>query len=166
MTYRVEPLCDHELTTFDSGNPELDGWLRRHAVTATGQGTRPYVLVDDGGSVGGYLAVAPHLLVREDAPPRMARSAPELIAAIRLAKLALHSSIQGRGIGAEVLIDALDTIITAARPAGGRIVVVDAINEHARAFYEHHDFQPLPGQPQRLVMKASTFAQALGVPWP
>lgn len=122
--------------------------------------------MDDRGSVVGYFAVAPHLLVREDAPPRLARGAPELIPAILLAKLALHSSIQGRGIGAELLVDALDTIITAARHAGGRIVVVDAINEDAGAFYEHHGFQPLPGQPQRLVMKLSTAAKALGVPWP
>ncbi|MEO6627847.1 MAG: GNAT family N-acetyltransferase, partial [Aquihabitans sp.] len=107
-----------------------------------------------------------HLLVRDDAPPRLARGAPQQIPAILLAKLALHSSIQGRGLGAELLVEALNTIVTAARRAGGRVVLVDAINEDARAFYEHHDFQPLPGQSQRLVMKLSTAAKALGVPWP
>jgi len=166
VTYRVEPLRDHDLSTFDSGNPELDEWLRRHAATATGQGTRTYVLVEDEGSVVGYFAVAPHLLVRDDAPPRLAWGAPQQIPAILLAKLALHSSIQGRGLGAELLVDALNTIVTAARRAGGRVVLVDAINEDARAFYEHHDFQPLPGQSHRLVMKLSTAAKALGVPWP
>lgn len=166
MTYRVEPLGDHDLSEFDSGNSELDEWLRRHASTATGQGTRTYVLVDGESAVVGYFAVAPHLLVRDDAPPRLARGAPQQIPAILLAKLALHSSIQGRGLGAELLVYALDTIVTAARRAGGRVVLVDAIDDDARAFYEHHDFQSLPGQPRRLVMKLSTAAKALGVPWP
>lgn len=166
MSYRVEPLGDHDLSEFACGNAELDEWLRRHARTATGQGTRTYVLVDDEGSVVGYFAVAPHLLVRDDAPPRLARGAPQQIPAILLAKLALDTSAQGRGLGAELLIHALDTIIIAARRAGGRVVLVDAVDDDARAFYEHHDFQPLPGQHGRLVMKLSTAAKALGVPWP
>lgn len=36
----------------------------------------------------------------------------------------------------------------------------------ARSFYERHDFTPLPGQPDRLVMKLSTTARVLRVPWP
>jgi hypothetical protein len=46
------------------------------------------------------------------------------------------------------------------------VVLVDAIDDDARAFYEHHDFQPIPDQPRRLVMKLSTAAKALGVAWP
>lgn len=166
MTYRVEPLSDHDLSEFDSGNSELDEWLRRHASTATGQGTRTYVLVDGEGWVVGYFAVAPYLLARADAPPRLARGAPQQIPAILLAKLALDSSIQGRGLGADLLVHALETIVTAASRAGGRVMLVDAIDDGARAFYEHHDFQPLPGHPRRLVMKLSTAAKALGLTWP
>ena len=166
MTYRVEPLGDHDLREFGSGNLELDDWLRRHARTATGQGTRTYLLVDGESSVVGYFAVAPHLLLRDDSPPRLARGAPKQIPAILLAKLALDSSIQGSGLGAELLIQALDTMVTAARRAGGRVVLVDAIDDDARTFYEHHDFQPLPGQPRRLLMKLSASAKAPGSPWP
>jgi hypothetical protein len=88
----------------------------------------------------------PHLLVREEAPGRLARGAPAQIPAILLAKLALDSSVHGEGLGPELLVDAID--------------------DHARAFYERHDFEPLPGKPERLVMKLSTAAKALGVPWP
>lgn len=166
MTYRVEPLGDHDVSAFACGNAELDEWLRRHARTATGQGTRTYGLVDGKGSVVGYFAVAPHLLVRDEAPPRLARVAPQQIPAILLAKLALDSSIQARGLGAELLVHAFDTIVTATRRAGGRVVLVDSIDDDARAFYEHHDFHPLPGHPRRLAMRLSTAAKALGVPWP
>lgn len=166
MSYRVEPLGDHDLAPFSSGHAELDDWLRRHARTATGQGTRTSVLVDRDGRVVGYFALAPHLLIREEAPSWLARGAPGQIPAILLAKLALHESVQGQGLGAELLVRALDTIVTAARRAGGRVVLVDAIDDQARAFYEHHDFRPLPGRPDRLVMKLSTAAAALGHPWP
>lgn len=166
MTHRVEPLSDHDLSAFDCGKAELDEWLRSHARTATGQGTRTYVLVDEHGRVCGYFALAPHLLARDDAPPRLARGAPRQIPAILLAKLALGSTAQGSGLGTELLLDALDTTLSAARRAGGRVVLVDAIDDDARAFYEHHDLQQLPGQPQRLVMKLSTVAKALGAPWP
>jgi hypothetical protein len=40
-------------------------------------------------------------------------------------------------------------------------VLVDAIDDSAREFYEHHDFVPLPGHDRRLVMKLSTAAKAL-----
>lgn len=166
MTYHVEPLDGHDLTTFNCGNTDLDEWLRRHASTATGQGTRTYVLVDGDGPVVGYFAIAPHLLARDDAPKRLARGAPGQIPAILLAKLALDASVHGQGLGSELLVFALDVVVTAARRAGGRVVVVDAIDDDACAFYEHHDFDLLPGKAQRLVMKLSSAAKALGTAWP
>lgn len=166
MTHRVEPLAGHDLSEFTCGNAELDDWLLRHARTATGQGTRTYVLVDDGGAVVGYFALAPHLLERDPAPTRLARGAPRQIPAILLAKLALDVTVQGQGLGAELLVHALGTILDAGRRAGGRVVLVDAIDAAAHAFYEHHDFQPIPDHPRRLVMRLSTAAAALAVAWP
>jgi len=166
VTYRIEPLGEQSLAAFESGNAELDEWLRQHARAATGHGTRTYLLVDEGRNVAGYFAIAPHLLSRGDAPKRLARGAPEHIPAVLLAKLALDSSVQGQGLGAELLVAALEVILAAARRVGGRVVIVDAIDDDARSFYERHDFAPLPGQPHRLLMKLSSAAKALGVPWP
>lgn len=166
MTHRVEPLADHRIEEFRCGKPELDHWLSRNAVAATGQGTRTYVLVDEGAKVVGYFAIAPHLVERDDAPRPVARGAPRQIPAILLAKLALDQSIHGRGLGAELLVIALETILAAAKKAGGRIVVVDALDDDAMRFYEHHDFQPVPGNDHRLVLKLSSAAKALGIDWP
>lgn len=166
MNAHVEPLAGHDVSGFTSGNQDLDDWLCHHAPTATGQGTRTYVLVDDGDSVVGYFAIAPHLLERDDAPGPLVRGAPKQIPAILLAKLALDASVQGQGMGSALLVVALEVIVVAARRAGGRVVMVDAIDGSAQAFYEHHDFEPLPGQPHRLVMKLSSVAKALGITWP
>lgn len=46
------------------------------------------------------------------------------------------------------------------------MALVDAIDDDARAFYEHHGFHALPDRPDRLVIKLSTVAKALGEPWP
>ncbi|MGI8684726.1 MAG: GNAT family N-acetyltransferase [Acidimicrobiales bacterium] len=143
----------------------MSAWLSKHARGPTRQGTRIYVLFD-GADVVGYFALAPHFLEREDAPRNIGRGAPRQIPAILLAKLALDHSVQGQGLGSELLVFALRTIVEAARRAGGRLVIVDAIDDAARDFYEHHDFQSLPGDDRRLVLKLNTAAKALGVRWP
>jgi predicted N-acetyltransferase YhbS len=166
--YHVDALSDrHELTQFDSGNNDLDVWLRDHARTAASQGTRTYVLIEDESTdVVGYFALAPHLVEREALPRRIGRGGPRQVPAILLAKLAVVRRLHGAGLGSDLLLRALSTALTAARAAGGKLLVVDAINAGAAAFYEAHDFQPVPGNPRRLVIKLSTVAKELGAPWP
>jgi GNAT superfamily N-acetyltransferase len=168
VSYRIEPLTDgHDLDTFACGHHALDSWLQQHARRATGQCTRTYLLLQQNdGAVVGYFALAPHIVERGEFPRRVGRGAPQQIPAILLAKLALHERLHGQGLGAELLIHALTTIVTAARSAGGRLVVVDAIDTRAASFYRAHDFQPSPTDPHRLIMKLSMAARTVGVPWP
>lgn len=168
MSHRLEPLADaHHLDSFDCGDPHLSDWLKHHARHATRQGTRTYVLVEQASnSVIGYFAVAPYLIEREQTPRSIGRGAPSRIPAILLAKLALDQRLHGEGMGSELLVHALTTIIGAARTAGGRLVVVDAADDNAAEFYAAHDFEPLPNDPRRLVIKLSTAARALNVSWP
>ncbi len=168
MSYRVKPLSDaDDLKSFDCGHDVLNAWLHDHARRARGQGTRTYLLIEDNAeAVVGYFALAPHLVGRDELPRGVGRGAPSLIPAILLAKLALDTQLQGQGLGAELLTHALSTTIEAARAAGGRLVVVDAVDEEAASFYRAHDFQPSPADPQRLIMKLSTAARALGLDWP
>jgi GNAT superfamily N-acetyltransferase len=168
VSYRVEPFsAGCELHAFDCGDERLNGWLRQHAARATGQGTRTYLLVEEAtGTVVGYFALAPHLLARDDAPRSLRRGAAQRIPAILLAKLALDQRLHGKGLGAELLVHALTTVVAAARTAGGRLVVVDALDENAASFYRAHDFQPSPTDSRRLIMKLSTAAHALRLTWP
>lgn len=166
MSLVAEPLADHDVSGFRSGNDELDEWLIQSARAAVGQGTRTWVVVDDDGSVGGYFAVAPHLMGREEVPKSIGRGAPRVIPAVLLAKLALAERFQGQGLGTELLRVALEKILEAARKVGGRLVVVDAIDADAQRFYVHHDFRPVPNDDRRLVIKLSTVAKALGEAWP
>lgn len=168
MKLAAEPLTDqHDAAAFSCGNQDLDRWLIAHALHARGQGTRTFVLADSPSrSVLGYFAIAPHLVRRADLAPSFSRGMPRVIPAILLAKLALDRSMQGQGLGTELLVSALRTIATAARIAGGKLVLVDAIDEDAARFYVEHGFTPLPGDDHRLVHKLSTVARELEIEWP
>ena len=69
--------------------------------------------------------------------------------------------MHGQGCGAQLLRDALDKVVRAAEIGGGRLVVVDAMDDEAFEFYEHFDVIPVKNRRGRLVMKMSTAAAAL-----
>ena len=96
----------------------------------------------------------------------LGRGAPRQIPAIVLAKLAIAISLQGRGLGSELLVRASAHIVDVARTAGGKVVVVDAADHAAVRFHLRHGFEPLPGSDRRLVQKISSVAAALGLGWP
>jgi predicted GNAT family N-acyltransferase len=107
-----------------------------------------------------YYSITPHQVVRDEVSSGMAGGV-SVIPAYLLARLALDGSLHGQGLGGELLHDALDRILSATSIASGRLVVVDAIDEHAAAVYRYHDFRPLKSNPLRLVMKVSTLQKTL-----
>jgi GNAT superfamily N-acetyltransferase len=152
---------EHKAERFRCGNADLDKWLRVAARDVDrADNARTWVWSDDGEIVA-YFALAPHELRREELP-RREQKGPAAIPAILLAKLALDERLQGNGLGAQLLIDVLSRAIRAVAQAGGRFLVVDAIDDAARSFYEHHGFSPLPGNSFRLVMRSSDAAASLG----
>lgn len=154
--YVSEPLGDqHDLSRLDSGRPELDRWLRGHAPIAQRAGTgRTFVWHAGDRLVVAYYTLAAHLIVREEIPGSWGRGGPRQIPSVLIARLALESSLQGRGLGGELLAEALDRIVSATETVGARLVVVDAIDEAAHRFYQHHGFTPCPGT-LRLVQRLS-----------
>ena len=164
---RAERLsAKHAVHGFVSTNADLDSWLWNAALTADRAGTaRVYVWADEDERVAAYFAIAPHTIRRDDVPSTVGRGAPVTIPAFLLARLALARSMQGRGMGGELLVAALGTTLDAVRLGGGRVIVVDAIDAKARTFYEHYGFRAVEPVGGRLVMKASTAAASLGVEW-
>jgi GNAT superfamily N-acetyltransferase len=160
--YTCEPLNDrHDLGPFDSGQPDLDRWLREHARSAAARRTaRTFVWLDDAGSVIAYYTIAAHLLQRADLPRSVGRGNPNHIPAVLLARLALVRTLHGQGLGGALLADALTRIVAATSVVAARFVVVDAIGEPAALFYERHGFRRIPTT-NRLIQKVSDIAAAL-----
>lgn len=151
----------HRTEDFTSGDARLDEWFRRSALTADRKGTaRVYVWAGADRIVTGYFAVAPHVIEREAVPRRTARGDPARIPSVLIAKLALDRKLQGRGLGTRLLADALAVVTAAAARAGGRYIVVDAIDDAAAGFYRRHGFAAGP-DPSRLVLRVADAAATL-----
>lgn len=162
---QLEPLQEHhDIGAFSCGVPTLDAWLRRSAATAAAKHVgRTYVWVSPGDPtvVHGYITLAPHVVRRVETPGRIGRGSPETIPAILLARLALSRDQHGNGHGADLLVDALHRASDAIAIAGGRLIIVDAIDDRAAAFYEHYGFVRMAGG-LRLFRKATDIARDLG----
>lgn len=155
----------HDVAGFTSGNGELDEWLARSALHAQGMHTaRVYVRVEDHAVVG-YFAIAPHVVARSEVPASVGRGSPNAIPSFLLARLAISVEHQGQGLGGELLVTAIETMLTVMKSGGGRLLVVDAIDERAANFYAHHGFKALPDHPERMFLKASTAAKSLDIDW-
>jgi len=158
-----EPLQpEHDIDSFDSGVEPLDRWLRAAAAQAQRMRTaRTFVWHERDGRVVAYFSLAAHLVVRAELPKRVGRGSPNAIPSVLLARLALDRRLHGQGLGGELLWDALSRACAAADIAAARVVVVDAIDAEAAAFYRHHGFRPVPDNPNRLVQKISDIHAAL-----
>jgi predicted N-acetyltransferase YhbS len=109
---------EHRLTDFDSGQPALDGWLRRSAAHAQAMRTAQTFVWHSGDHVVvGYFSLAAHLVSRADVPKRVGRGSPSSIPALLLARLALHRALQGQRFGGELLWDALSRAVAASELA-------------------------------------------------
>jgi ribosomal protein S18 acetylase RimI-like enzyme len=77
-----------------------------------------------------------------------------------LARLAIDSSHQGRGLGAALLNDALTRICHASEQVAVRAAVVHAIDESAVAFYQRFGFQALSATPRTLMVTLAALRSA------
>jgi GNAT superfamily N-acetyltransferase len=156
--FRSQPLSDdHDLSSFDCGVPSLNGWLRDQSQRARLAGTaRTQVWTPrDSNTVVAYYSIAPTQVMRGEVGGRMA-GGYSAIPAFLLARLAVDQSMHGQGYDTDLLLDAVELIQRAAQLGGGRLIVVDALNEQVSQFYHRHGFQPVKDNPLRLMMKVST----------
>jgi GNAT superfamily N-acetyltransferase len=151
----------HKLDELDSGRPELDRWLAEHALDAQRRRTaRTFIQVGEPAAVLAYYSLAAHVLQQAELPHGLARGEPRQIPAVLLARLALDRSLHGQGRGGILLADALLRVVVASETVGARYVVVDAIDDRAVDFYEHHGFRRIPTT-RRLVQSVNNIAAAL-----
>ena len=81
---------------------------------------------------------------------------PQPIPVILLGQLAVDTDYQGRGLGSDLLIDAAGRAMSAADVIGARAIIVQALNEEARSFYERFGFRPFSdSEPLMLSLRVS-----------
>jgi len=151
---------------FDCGISSLSVWLSRHARAAAAAGSaRTFVILDSRQErVVGYHALAAAEVRHAVATERVRKGMPRYpIPVILLARLAVDRSVQERGLGAWLLADAMRRAVSAAEAIGIRALVVHALDERARTFYQRHGLESSATDPQHLMILIKDIRAALDV---
>jgi GNAT superfamily N-acetyltransferase len=158
MTWRIEKLsAAHDTSAFDCGKEPLNRFLHRYALINQKAGSAQTYVVCADKAVAGYYSLAVGSVRHADAPGRAGKGlARHPVPVMILARLAVDSTRQGRGLGRLLLRDALLRTLQAADIAGIRAMLVHAKDDEAKAWYEGFDFEPSPTDPHHLflLMKA------------
>jgi predicted GNAT family N-acyltransferase len=85
-------------------------------------------------------------LSRGDVPDAARKHLPRypLVSATLIGRLAVSKDRQRQRLGAVLLADALRRAVASAGTVGSSMVIVDALDESAAAFYAAHGFVQLP----------------------
>ena len=154
--------AEHETTGFDCGSEQLNTWLIRHALAShRADLARTYVAVVDG-TVAGYVSLTTGSARHDDVPKRYVRGMPRYpIPTILIARLAVDRRFQGQKLGTRLLAEALRRAVAASDAAAARVVVVDAIDDRAAAFYRERGFIEAPESSLRLFRKISDIRRTI-----
>ncbi len=147
----------HLLAEFDCGESSLDEWLRRRALANHLSGaSRTFVVADHDGRVYGYYAMAAGAVSHQAATGGVRRNMPDPVPVMVLARLAVDRRAQGIKLGAALLQEAVNRAVTISHNVGVRALLVHAIDERAKQFYEHYGFQESPQHPMALMLRLNT----------
>lgn len=145
----------HNLEKFHCGEKSLDEWLQRRAMKNEVLGaSRTFVSCIEHDVVAYYSLAAgsvDHRLVSG----KIKRNMPDPIPVMILARLAIATDWQGKGLGYSLLKDALLRSKTAAEYIGARAILVHALSDDARQFYEHFGFRASPVETYTLMLLLS-----------
>lgn len=153
-----QPLtADHRLNDFECGEPTLDDWLKRRAMSNQLSGaSRTFVVVDEENRVHGFYALAAGAVSHPLATRAVRRNMPDPVPVMVLGRLAVDRQAQGIKLGAAMLQDAVSRAITVSQNTGVRALLVHALHEPAKRFYEHYGFQVSPQHPMTLMLRLNT----------
>jgi GNAT superfamily N-acetyltransferase len=162
LTAPVPLTADHDLSAFACGEPALDEWLKQRALKNESRFSRTYV-VCEGNRVVAYFCISAGAVERASAPGKVRRNAPDSIPVSVIGRLAVSRSHAGRGLGSDILADALRRVAVASQSIGIGAVMVHAKDENAKRFYMAcAEFIEYPADSRTLFLPIETVVAAFG----
>lgn len=157
-----EPLgSQHDFANFSCGENVLDDWLKKRALANQVSGaSRVFVVCDENKVVRGYYALAAGAVSHSLATGNVRRNMPDPVPVLVLGRLAVDQQAQGHKLGSSLLQDAVKRALHVAENAGIRALLVHALNDNARQFYEYYGFTSSPIDPPVLMLKLPTHTVA------
>lgn len=150
----------HPRSAFDCGQSEVNDWLRTKALQNQEKRlSASKVLLDHEGGIAGFYTLATGQVDFGDLPPELARKLPRRALPVAiLAWLGVNAVHQGQKLGDLLLAQALRDCHEAGQTFAFVAVILDCVDDRAKAFYQRWDFAKLPGNPYRLFLSSQTLA--------
>ena len=149
---------------FDCGVNSLNEYLKKYAWQNFKKNVGVTILAFEEGSrdkILGYYTVSMAQIDFEHLPLELSKGLPRYpVPAMRIGRIAVDRSAQAKGVGSALLKDALRRAVALSTEVGTSAVLVDAINEQAKGFYEHYGFVALNDLPSALVLPVATIVRA------
>ena len=166
LAWREEALTRlHDRSSFDCGVPPLNEYLRRYARQNHESGrAKTFVAVAPEATtlVLGYYTISPGAIAFAKTPPMITKKLGRYeVPVFRLGRLAVSLSVQGRGLGGDLLFAAGERAIAVAQEVGGVALAIDAKDERAAAWYERFGALRLLDDPLKLVLPLDTIRATL-----
>jgi GNAT superfamily N-acetyltransferase len=159
---RLDPSI-HDRDGFDCGEPSLNQFLKTYANQFRERGLGvTWVGIEEAAPhrIIGYYTLSMSSVMHKELENRRIRLSR--IPVVLLGRLAIDQQTQGRGLGTQLLIHALYAALQLSTQIGAHAVVVDPLDARAAAFYQHFDFQPMSGAPERLYLEIKHITKTLG----
>jgi predicted GNAT family N-acyltransferase len=154
----------HDVSPFHCSRIILNEWLSKRAKKANhlGGSARTYVICSDNKKVIGYYSLATGSINHTDVSGKVKRNMPDPIPVIILGRLAIDYDYSGRGLGQGLLRDALLRVTVAAKLIGVRAVLVHALDDDAKRFYQRHGFYESPTNEKTLMLTVAEIVREIG----
>lgn len=154
----------HDRNTFNCGDAVLNQFLYRHARQNHENGSaKTYLAINTKNNIIiGYYSLCPASIEFERTPEVIARGlARHDIPVFRLARLATDLSVQGKGLGGQLLLAAGKRCLAVASELGGVALLIDAKNERVANWHISYGAVPLLDSPLSLLISFKTIYTAL-----
>lgn len=113
-------------------------------------------------SVLGFYSISPGAIAFARVPANLTGQLGRYdVPVFRLGRLAVDRSIQGRGLGGDLLLAAGERALAVAAEVGGVALAIDAKDDNAARWYERFGALPLLDDPLKLVLPLSVIADAI-----
>lgn len=164
FAYRIELLtAGHDRTAFHCGVDALDQYFQTQVTQDIKRKvTTCHVLVaHETKQIAGFYTLASSSVPLGDLPQTTVRKLPRYpsVPTVRIGRLAVDRAFQGKKLGSVLIADAITRV--ARSNIGTFALMVDAKDDKAAAFYQHHGFIAFESQPRVLFLPMATALQLI-----
>jgi GNAT superfamily N-acetyltransferase len=158
----IEPLGAHDRSAFDCGIEPLNRYLREQASQDVRRLVASCFLAVERSSktIAGYYTLAASGVAATELPAEILKRLPHypLVPAALVGRLAVDQGFRGKGLGGALIADAAFRVLKG--DVRALALIVDAKDDHAAAFYQHHGFRRFVSRPRSLFLPLATVKKA------